>query len=92
MEFLKNGHLPVKLYSSAPPRAKLVTAPVKIFIRLNIDQCSSSGRVTLFLTRLLTIIDFDFNVFLEHFKTSLNYCSSGNGQNSVIPVVCDVPE
>ena len=25
-------------------------------------------------------------------KTSFNYCSSGSGQNSVIPVVCDVPE
>ena len=26
------------------------------------------------------------------FKTNFNYCSSGSGQNSVIPVVCDVPE
>ena len=26
------------------------------------------------------------------FKTSFNYCSSGSGQNSVIPVVCDLPE
>ena len=26
------------------------------------------------------------------FKTSFNYCSSGSGQNSVIPFVCDVPE
>ena len=26
------------------------------------------------------------------FKTSFNYCLSGSGQNSVIPVVCDVPE
>ena len=26
------------------------------------------------------------------FKTSFNYCSSGSGQNSVIPVVCNVPE
>ena len=25
-------------------------------------------------------------------KTSFNHCSSGSGQNSVIPVVCDVPE
>ena len=76
-----------------PPPAKLVTAPVKIFIRLNIDHCSSPKKSNIiFLTRLLTIIDFDFNVFLEHFKTSFNYCSSGNGQNSVIPVVCDVPE
>ena len=25
-------------------------------------------------------------------KTSFNYCSSGSGQNSMIPVVCDVPE
>ena len=25
-------------------------------------------------------------------KTNFNYCSSGSGQNSVIPVVCDVPE
>ena len=25
-------------------------------------------------------------------KTSFNYCSSGSGQNSVIPVVCNVPE
>ena len=25
-------------------------------------------------------------------KTSFNYCSSGSGQNSVIPAVCDVPE
>ena len=25
-------------------------------------------------------------------KTSFNYCSSGSGQNSIIPVVCDVPE
>ena len=25
-------------------------------------------------------------------KTSFNYCSSGGGQNSVIPVVCDVSE
>ena len=25
-------------------------------------------------------------------KTSFNYCSSGSGQNSVIPVVCHVPE
>ena len=26
------------------------------------------------------------------FKTSFNHCSSGSGQNSVIPVVCNVPE
>ena len=25
-------------------------------------------------------------------KTSFNYCSSGGGQNSVIPVVCNVLE
>ena len=25
-------------------------------------------------------------------KTSFNYCSSWSGQNSVIPVVCNVPE
>ena len=25
-------------------------------------------------------------------KTSFNHCSSGSGQNSVIPVVCNVPE
>ena len=25
-------------------------------------------------------------------KTNFNYCSSRGGQNSVIPVVCDVPE
>ena len=29
---------------------------------------------------------------IGHYKTSFNYCSSGSGQNSVIPVVCDVPE
>ena len=28
----------------------------------------------------------------EMFKTSFNYCSSGSGQNSVIPVLCNVPE
>ena len=28
----------------------------------------------------------------EKFKTSFNYCSSGSGQNSAIPVVCNVPE
>ena len=26
------------------------------------------------------------------FKTSFNCCSNGSGQNSVIPVVCNVPE
>ena len=26
------------------------------------------------------------------FKTKFNYCSSGGGQNSVIPIVCDVPK
>ena len=28
----------------------------------------------------------------KQFKTSFNYCSSGSGQNSVIPVVFIVPE
>ena len=28
----------------------------------------------------------------ENIKTSFNYGLSGNGQNSVIPVVCNVPE
>ena len=28
----------------------------------------------------------------ENIKTSFNYCSSGSGQNSIIPVVSHVPE
>ena len=28
----------------------------------------------------------------DRFKTSFNYCSSRNGQNSVILFMCDVPE
>ena len=32
------------------------------------------------------------NSDLRTIKTSFNYCSSGSGQNSVIPVVCNVPE
>ena len=34
--------------------------------------------------------------FMQHNRQkimmSFNYCSSGSGQNSVVPVVCDVPE
>ena len=29
---------------------------------------------------------------MNRIKTNVNYCSSGSGQNSLIPVVCDVPE
>ena len=36
--------------------------------------------------RLKNLVDW------YQFKTSFNYCSSGSDQNSVIPVVCDVPE
>ena len=28
----------------------------------------------------------------DRVKTSFNYCSSGSDENSVIPVVCNVPE
>ena len=34
----------------------------------------------------------DTEATLPDVKTSFNYCSSGSGQNSVIPDVCDVPE
>ena len=41
---------------------------VKIFIRLKMMiNVAHPGRVTLFLIGLLTIIDFDLNVFLKHF-------------------------
>ena len=32
------------------------------------------------------------NTISQQIKTTFNYRSSGSGQNSVIPVVCDVPE
>ena len=34
----------------------------------------------------------DFATWVKQIKTSFNYCPSGSGQNSVILVVCDVPE
>ena len=33
-----------------------------------------------------------YTISLVDIKTSFNYCSSGSDQNSVIPVVCNVPE
>ena len=59
-------------------KAKLVTAPVKIFIRLKLINVAHSRRVTLFFIRLLTIIDFDLNVFLKHVNllcTGVDFCS-----------------
>ena len=38
------------------------------------------------------LIDLGGKMSYTKVKTSFNYCSSGSGQNSVIPVVCDVPE
>ena len=46
----------------------MVTAPVKIFIRLKIDQCSSPQKSNIIFIRLLTITDFDLNVFLKYFN------------------------
>ena len=48
------------------------------FISGDIHDISGNGK------RLLNIV--------REFKTSFNYCSSGSGQNSVIPVLCNVPE
>ena len=51
---------PFDMFTSLGEKAELVTTPVKIFIRPRIDQCINVAhprRVTLFLIRLLTIID-----------------------------------
>ena len=50
-------------------------------------SCSISDHDAAFMTKHIRLPKL-----IKTFKTSFNYRSSGSGQNSIIPVVCDVPE
>ena len=52
---------------------------------------SSMNNIFASMRKTLTL-DLFTKMYKTQIKTSFNYCSSGSGQNSVIPVVCDVPE